>query len=139
MFKAIEKSHLSKDICYLFVYCNTRTFSDVTLVSLINNYWSFRGKVLNRVPLSCLVFAKRALFRENTLSLFAFLKLFEPFKRPLVIKLEMICRTKVFFKCKNISISWTYCKGKKKSQLVFLQCYIIIFTTLFFFMDFILR
>ena len=66
--------------------------------------------------------ATGAFFREMTISLFplfrdffcqflTFLRHYKPCREPLVIRLEMICRTQMYFKSKNASKPWTSCRN----------------------------
>ena len=65
--------------------------------------------------------ATEAFFREMTISLFfkfswpfcqflTFLRQYKPCKEPLVIRLEMICRTQMYLTSKDTSTPWTSCR-----------------------------
>ena len=51
------------------------------------------------------------LFRDFFVSFWRFLRQYKPCKEPLVIRLEMIRRTQMYFTSKNASKSWTSCRN----------------------------
>ena len=100
---------------------NTKQFSDIYFCLTFHQLWDIWEKVSKGNSLSCLVllpkrFSEKRLipFLHFFLSLFLSvfgLKQFQPFKQPVMIRLEVICRTKMYFKWKNISIPWTSCNN----------------------------
>ena len=97
-----------------------KMFSEINFFSHFINYKSFGRKLSEENSLFCLV-PQQERFSEKWqyhffhifvtfLQFLTFLRQYKPCKEPLVIRLEMICRTQMYLTSKDTSTPWTSCR-----------------------------
>ena len=59
------------------------------------------------------------LFRDFVFLVLMFLRQYKPCKEPLVIRIEMICRTQMYLTSKNASTPWTSCRNNVSFPIIY--------------------